>query len=292
MMIRIFSKPSFRLLFLIALYSAATSAPAIELRVGKGNFNNQFSLDNALTTDFDLSITNYSLASQHESLYDSRYFLIYDLTVFDSDYVNKVTDFAGSVTNTTLNTFDTNIETEYRFYGVDFNMGLGYDLIKSDRGFFGVGVSGGISAPIIASRNPGTQDLSNLDLLLEVLDTTKTKIRTYKIGPVVAAGYRHESGFKLTASYAYNYQTGQIENDYLLSDADVDGYYTMFDISISYEPSKNIPKGVYFVIGYNRKSWNYDSASVNVAGLQTAIPSVLDSEFNVSNTYLGVGYRF
>jgi hypothetical protein len=281
-----------RILLLIALYSAASSASAIELRVGKGNFSNQFSMVNALTMDFDFPVTNYSLASQHESLYDSRYFLVYDLTVFDSDYVNKATDFVGSVTNTILNPLSYNVETEYRFYGVDFNMGLGYDLIKSDSVFFGIGISGGISAPIIASRKPGTQDLSNLNLLLKVLDTTKTRVQTYKIGPVVSAGYRHESGFNLTASYAYNYQTGRINNDYLLSEVDVVGHYTMFDISISYEPSTYVPKGVYFVLGYNLKSWNYDSATVSVAGLQAAIPSVFDMEFKVSNTYLGVGYRF
>jgi hypothetical protein len=291
-MVQIFSKPGFRFLFLIALYSAATSATAIELRVGKGNFNNQFSLSNALRTDYDLAITNYSIASQHEPLFDSEYFLIYDLTVFDSDYVNKYTDFFGSVAGTTLNTFNNHVETAYRFYGVDLNMGLGYDLVKSDRGFFGVGVSGGISAPVIATRNPGTQDLSNFNLLLNVLDTTKTSVQTYKIGPVVSAGYRHDSGVNLTVSYAYNYQTGQIKNDYFLSELNVKGYYTMFDISISYEPSTYVPKGVYFVIGYSRKNWNYDSASVNVAGLTAVIPSVFDTEFNVSNSYLGVGYHF
>lgn len=288
MKIRKFLGPCFQLLFLITLYSATTSTQAIELRVGKGSFSNQFSLANTLSTDFDLPVNNYSLASQHESLFDSNYFLIYDLTVFDSDYVNKLTNFVGSVTFPLSNL----IETEYRFYGADFNMGLGYDLIKSDRVFLGIGVSGGISAPIILSRNPGTQDLSNFNLLLDVLDTTKTRIQTYKIGPVVSAGYRDESGFNLTASYSYNYQTGQIKNDYLITEVDVYGYYTMLDISVSYEPSQYVPKGVYFVIGYNHKSWNYDSASVNVAGLQTTIPSVFDTEFNVRNTYLGVGYRF
>lgn len=290
MMKRIFSKPGFRLLFLIAIFSAATSAAAIELRVGKGSFSNQFSLANALSTDFDLSVNNYSLASQHETLFDSNYFLIYDLTAFDSDFVNKFTDYVG--TSTILNPLSNIVETAYRFYGVDINMGLGYDLIKSDRGFLGIGVSGGISAPIIVSRNPGTQDLSNFNLLLDVLDTTKTSVQTYKIGPVVSAGYRHESGFNLTASYVYNYQTGKIKNDYLLSEVNVHGYYTMYDISISYEPSQYVPKGVYFVVGYNRKSWNYDSATVNVAGLQATIPSIFDTEFKVSNTYLGVGYRF
>jgi len=275
-----------------------TSAHALDLSYGKGSFDSKMSINPFISSNVSLDIDTLSLKEQHKNIRGSKYYYHFKLDYFDSDTINKITDIAKTPLTTPFPPTGSSIDdyiaahtnmpvpTDYRVHGVDFDIGLGYDLINEDKTSAGLSVNAGISTPFMKMRN--IKD--SIKSFLGVLDTFDTKIKTYKIG--VSGHLQHEinSQLSIAGNATLNYQTGEMDNDLVGSGIDVDGSYTRLDINLKYQPEKF--KNLYLTGGYTYNKWGYDSMKVKVPLGRFKVPKNMDIDFESNNIYLGVGYNF
>ena len=272
---------------------------ALDISYGKGQFDMKAGISPLFASDISLDINTWRIQEQHKNLSSNRkLYYHFKFDYFNSDTVNRITDFASSPATTALPFLGSSINdltdqftqlpvpADYRVSGINFDIGLGYDLIKEPHRTIGVAVNTGLSTPFMRIRN--LRNTANL--LLDVLDTFDTKVKTYKLGGSLYADYSFNERLKLSASGSVNYQTGEMDNEIVGSGIRIDGRYSTFDISLKYSPESL--KNAYLALGYNRNQWNYDSSTVNTPVANVQVPRVMDIDFDSDNVYVGVGYTF
>ena len=286
-----FTLPSFFVFF-------CHSASALELSLGEGNFSAQTDINQLLSSNVRLNTTTWSLTEKHKNIWDSRLYYQFQFDYFNSDTVDKITNFASQPASTPIpiigSSIDDNVDrftqipvpADYQVRGIDFNIGLGYDLIKKSKITFGIAFNTGLSTPFMKIRNMDT----TANLVIDLLDTFDTKVKTYKLGSCIYGGYQINKQLSLIGTTSFNYQTGNMENDVLGSNIDINGRYQTLDLSMRYRP--NFLKGFYLTGGYSYKTWDYGSTTVNTPIGSSKIARGMDIEFKISNIYLGAGYYF
>lgn len=277
---------------------SAGSVHALDLSYGKGKFGFNTSIHPLVSSDISLDTNTWSLSEKHKNIKGSRFYYDFHVDYFDSDTVNKVTDFASLPLTTPLPVFGSSIDSladqytqlpipaDYRVHGVNLDMGLGYDLISNSKAILGIGVNTGLSTPFMKVRNMK----NTANLVLDVLDTFDTKIKTYKAGVSVHGEYSFNDQFSVTGKSSLNYQTGKLDNDIVGSGISIDGSYHSLDLSLKYQPSSI--KNAYVTAGYSYNKWNVDSASVSTPVGGATLPRIMDIDMDTSNLYLGAGYDF
>ena len=293
--------------FLLAV-AVTTFSYGAEIRVGSGTFTSKFSISNLMGTNFDLDTKTISIANPHDNFSNSKYYFSYDADIFYSEYANKITHMVASPITTNFGSFGSinnqiakatklPLPSDYKMAGFDANFGIGYDLAKSDTGYFGVGVVSGFSMPIVKMKNL----VKSAKLTYKVLRKTDTTLMTYKVGLGVVAGTKISDNLSLYASAAYGYQTGYIDNDWFKSSFDVDGHYDVFNIGVKYTPFKskakvtgvNFNNELYVTAGYTHKDWYATQGKVNLVNVVKAKTfGACKADFSNDQAYVGVGYNF
>ena len=292
-----------RILVLLAMLLPTLPAHAVEVALGRGDFTTTASLQGVMRADLDLDITELSLSQPATRLGRLPLYWSARLDLFDSGFVNRVTDFASTPLRRDIPFFGGSaddlaadyvpVPADYRIHGIDFNVDLGWPLLETPRGFIAIGANTGITLPYMKTRNVKR----DANLFLDLLQTTSTEIRTYKLGPNLAARWALTPALTLDAHWLLNRQWGQLDNDLLGSGIDIEGSYHRLDIGLRLQP-KQWPRGFswlrhgYLAAGFSQTRWDHDRTSINIRQAAASVPSELDMRFSTTVFSLGVGISF
>lgn len=288
-----------------------TLTHAVDLRIGSGSMTTSMQVINLFEGSADMDTDILSLTEQHENLplINERFYYFFRADLYRSETVDTFTDYASLPLQYTWPFIDQSISdmaeeyttlpvpSDYRIRGFDFDVGIGYDLIRSPEGYVGIGLGTGLSMPFFEMRNY----LESLTFTYDILQETETEIMTYKIGPTLQMGYHVNSYLHLYLSGAYGYQTGSMENDFVNSSMDVDGSYRMIDIGITCRLSGatrkwgwlTISPELFVVAGYTYSRWDIDETSMNLYDmLQINSFGTFTMTFESRYPYFGIGYNF
>lgn len=293
-----------KILLGFALLGSATTTHALELRYGSGDFTMGAAAKPFVDMDVTLDVDTWTLAEPHRNIGDSRLYYTFRADYFDSDTINRMTDLASlplttdlplvgsSLTDLVADNTSLPVPADYRIHGTNLDAGIGYDVLKNDKGHVGVGVNTGVSTPFMKVRNM----LPAANLALEVMDTFDTKITTYKAGVSVQGSYEATPWLQVSGNASLNHQTGEMDNGLVGSGIDMDGSYRTLEVAARIRPATLLKqpalKNAFISIGHTRSDWDYDSADIEtpVGGLQ--VPGMFDADFKHAGTWIGAGYDF
>lgn len=300
---------------IIAFFLITSTLSALDIRIGKGDFTATQGIAGLYSVSAEVDLDVISLDERHYALGDSGLFVFGNLDIYSSKQMDSMTDVIDSIMNTSTPTlpFETPITvgtttpnevlgtfipvpSSYKMYGVDFDIGLGHDVIASDRGYIGLGIMTGISMPAMEMENY----FESYNFYTELLSQTKTELTTYKLGLSIQGGYEIMDYLSVYGSGTYAYQFGEMDNSIVRSSVDAKGSYRAFDIGLRFYPllladddKGDLYDRFYLNIGHAYKKWEVDEVQVSLIGIDMPDPmSYLDIGFESSYTYLGLGYRF
>lgn len=284
---------------IITIFLLLSSLNAAEIRYAKGSFNWDFGIENFTESNFDLDISTLSLTESHDNFGSTNVYYFYNATLYSSDYVDQITTLmaypvtyefplVGSINDAVDTYTPIPVPSEYKIRGFDLDLGIGYDLYKQNKNFFGIAINTGFSIPVMKMKNLQ----KSAEFAYDLLDATKTTIITYKLGPAVQGGYTILPSLLAYGTFGFGYQTGSIENDWIRSKMDVDGSYSTFDIGLKFSPLPHYPR-LYISLGYSKKSWNMDKVKADMYDIfKVSSYGILKSSFSAKSLYLGAGYQF
>lgn len=286
------------------LLGSATNANALELRYGSGDFNMGAAAEPFVGMDVTLDVDTWTLAEPHRNIGDSRLYYTFRADYFDSDTVNRMTDLGSlplttklpllgsSVTDLIASNTRVPVPADYRIHGTNLDAGIGYDVLKNDKGHIGIGVNTGISTPFMKVRNM----LPAANLALEVMDTFDTEVTTYKAGISVQGSYEATPWLQVSGNASLNRQTGEMDNGLVGSGIDMDGSYRTLEVAAKLRPATLLKqpalKKAFISIGHTRSDWDYDSAAIETPVGSLQVPGMFDADFEHSSTWIGAGYDF
>jgi len=274
------------------------SSSAVEVSLGRGDFSMMADINPLFSSDVKISTNIWSLTERHKSIRDSKLFYQFQFDYFSSNKVDKITEFASQPVSTSIPIIGSSIDdgvdqftqipvpADYQVRGIDFNIGLGYDVIETPKTALGIAFNTGLSTPFMKIRNVE----STANLVIDLLDTFDTKVKTYKLGGSVYGEYKINKQLRLIGNASLNYQMGSMENDLLGSSIEVDGTYQTLNLSMRYQPS--FLKDFYLTGGYNYKIWDYGSTTVSTPIGGTKVARGIDMDFSLPSLYFGAGYKF
>jgi len=286
----------------------ATGLHCVELRIAPANFTWDMSVAKFMNVSFDMDANVLSLNEQHNNFGDSNLYYFYNADLYRSSTMDKMTtmmaypityDFPrfGSINDAIGEYTPIPVPSEYRVRGFDLDLGMGYDLVNNEDGFVGIGVNTGLSMPVMKMQNL----IKDARMTYNLLDSTDTKIMTYKLGPSIQAGYNLMPDVSLYGSYSLGLQTGSIENDWIKSSMDVNGNYNILDLGLRYTPWHTHkeydwvtfdPK-LYFTLGYIDKKWNMDEVKADMFNVfNVSTYGMFNAQFTMNYFYVGAGYDF
>ena len=278
----------------IACLSLTVSLSALELGYGVGEFGFDFDLSSIMEFDISLDVTLLSLKERRYAIGERLYLFgnidIYRSKTLDSyaSYADKAADFTiySMSPSTTASSAGVPTPVSFEMRGLDASGGIGYTLLRKERFSLGVQFESGLSMPYIETENM----VEDAELFAEILHKTKTTITTYKLIPSVAADYTFSPVFALYGSFAYGYQFGSIDNDYIKGEADCRGSVTYMEIAALFYPLKE--RDLQIALGYRSGSWSVEKIDVSVAGFGYDFARQFDVGFDSRYYYASVGWRF
>jgi hypothetical protein len=292
---------------LLSLVTIVSFSQAMEFRVSSGTFNWEMSMP-FMSCNFDLDTNIYSITEQHNNFSDSKIYYFYNADIYQSDYMDKITTFItrplthdfpvfGSFNDAVAKYTSIPVPADYKIRGFDLNLGIGYDVLKNNKGIIGIGINTGISIPVMKMKNMK----QSAEVTYRMLEKTETSITTYKLGPIIHLNYEMAPKLLIYGSFSTGIQTGTIENDWIKSSFDVDGSYTTLDLGLRFTPwssTKDLgwirldPK-LFFTIGYSYKKWDMDEAKINTFNIaEFSSGGMVKSSFDTNYLYVGAGYDF
>ncbi len=293
----------------------STNMSALDVRVGKGDFKSTQGVDDLYNISVSVDIDVLSLNEQHYSINDSNLYLFGNLDLYSSKQVDTYTNIVDTIMNTSTPTLPGGspitlpgttpnealsnfvpVPSSYEVRGVDLDIGVGYDVLKEEKGYLGLGVMTGISTPFMEMENY----VEAMNFYTESLQETDTEMTTYKLGLSLQGGYDFTDYLGLYVTGIYAYQIGEIENSIVSSSMDAKGSYKSFDIGLIFHPAtlsqqykESLWSAFYLNIGHAYKKWEVEEVKATIAGVDTPdVISYFDIGLESSYTYFGVGYSF
>jgi len=281
----------------------ASSLSALEIRYGSGEFEMSGGIQNFNDVSVKCDIDVFGVHEQHYLINDKVY-LFGNLEIYSSDKVETFANYADGLMNSSLPSLPINlpfdfstpnafvgnfipVPSSYEVEGVDFDIGVGVDVVQEDNYYLGIGVVTGVSTPLMKMENY----FQALNFFTDILDYTETEMITYKAGLSLQAGFSPNDAIDIYTTGIYAYQTGEITNSIVDSDMDADGSYTSFEVGLRYTPS-SMPN-FYLSAGYKYKDWEVDSMKANIMGFETPdLMDTFDIELSSNYSYISVGYKF
>ena len=261
-----------------------------EFRYGYGTFsvkNKIFGFSNRLED----KVSVFSISEFHKNVLSSGLFYGYNLSYILSEKEKKILD----LYNSSVEPFPTDYKPvmEYRLEGFDGQLEAGYDFIKKNNYFLGIGGLLGISLPYIRNYNAK----NNSQTTLRYLPDSKTKIKTYRVGISVKGAYKLFQRIYLKSGLSYGWQTGKVKNSLIGINSSVNGEYGNVYAGIDvYLLKEKVDLGIfslspqlYFSFGYIYEMWKLKDVNIN----NNAI-SINRDNLKIENSYLfsGIGYSF
>ena len=258
--------------------------------MGKGSFGWIIEAKGFYKSSNTLDIYLIGISEQHYNLDNSKYYLFGSLDMYSSDQpTNTKEEFRKKFI---LNAIGIDTDTPltqtypngYEINGVDLNMGVGYDVLKFDKGFLGLGFISGVSLPFLNSDNP---------LRIFATDPNSNAI-TYKFGLSLQGKRNLSKNIWLYSTLFYAYQIGSIENSKEASSLDIEGAYRFLDLGIKVNKISDLinPK-ISFSLGYNNKHWAMDNIDVKVSSFDISkVSSLLSNNLSSDYIYFSFGYEF
>jgi len=289
----------------------ATTCSAGEYRTAVGNFNWKMSFP-FMSIDIDQTVAVLSYEEAHSNILGSDFFYYYNVDLYTAKVSNKFTSYIKEATsyipNTPISSFSdmaskyspVSVPTEFKIHGLDANIGLGYDLVKSKKFIFGLGVNTGLSLPYLDSSTSKDTKVS-MPTIAPKIDLGKTDMFTYKLGPMFYAQLNITKKFSAYLSASYGYQVGWMKNSFLGSSLTVHGRYNYIDAGIRYRPWKqNIDLGFfeidpsfYITAGYMHKGWRVNDIKVTAfKHLSANVGGIVKNRFKNDYLYVGIGYSY
>ncbi len=295
----LYSNPQlFKILLGIISSLPLSTLTALELNFGTGEFAINQSIKPLFSHQITLPINTLSLSETHQRIGRGKLYYSFNLEYFDSDTLNKVTDFASkpltspipfvgdSISDRVADYTQLPVPADYRMHGINFDLGLGYELLKDSKKQFGLGVNTGLSLPFMEVHNMK----NTVNLLIELADRFDTEIKTYKLGAAAFGLYQLKPNLSLTLKTSFNLQTGQMENNIIGSGIELSGTYFTLTSQLHYQPKQL--KGFAVNAGYTINQWDYDGTTISTPIGGRKIPSVMDTSYSSDNLFLGLGYHF
>jgi len=278
-----------------------TFAPqAAELRVGQSSFKWGMKLGKFLNSDVNLKTKTISISETHDSLADTQLYLFYNADIYQSDTLDRVTTMlaspliyswpiVGSITNLIDQYTPIPVPSEYKVRGFDLNVGLGYDIYRDEASYLGIGVNTGVSMPFIKMKN----FTKTVDMLRKVLNVSDTDIQSYKLGVALQGNYSFNDRFSIYASAEYSYQSGSLENGWLLSSVTIEGISYMIDFGARYT-IRGWDREFFITAGYTHKGWKSNSINLDMLDsiFSVKMDQIMSVDFDTDIFYLGVGTSF
>jgi hypothetical protein len=282
----------------------ATSMFALEFRVGVGSYDTDFKImnfaDHKTTNDTTVFVISNPRADINENI-----FYYYDLEYFISDNKKQETKFGNPVANHQFpiigepsdkaNDFIDwmSVYGDYEGLGFDINFGLGYDILKGEKGYLAIAINSGATLPKISAKNIRQK----AEFAYDMINKWDLDIGTYKLGLALKRRYDFSKLLSLYATIGYGFQKAYIESDMFKSDIDSSGTYRNFDIGLKLNTDEinfaNLPKNLFLTLGYSKKSWSVDSVDVNLFNyFKRDLMRPFDLDLDSSYTYFGVNYKF
>jgi hypothetical protein len=283
-----------KIIFPVLVLSAAFGG---EFDFGKGNFHIKGGFL-GLNSEKSTEISSYTISQQHKNIFSSKWFYKYNITWYESNEIKNAQNNVNVYSNNLPYTLTTPV-TDYSYEGLDVNVILGRDLVKTDNIVLGLGGLIGISLPWIESKKDDSNNDDTSSTILNNLKKSKTKIMTYKLGISAVSSFQFNDYFKSFISGSYAYQTGYVKNDYADVDTSVNGIYSDFELNFRFTPffyKKKIwvftlSPQLYFTVGYKYSKWIVKDLAIDISGNNLKF-SKSDLEMSTNLGYIGVGYSF
>ncbi len=289
---------------LLLCLTAGALATASEIRFGHGTYalkGGFLGFTSRCTTD----ISSYSMVEQHKNILKSRGYYAYNITWYDSDELLRKQQTLNSgvsqVKSMIPGSSSTSVQIpglEYRYQGLDVQAAIGYDLYhKGENDFFGMGILAGISLPWIDTQK--SSDSLAHHTFDNIFEKSKTKIKTYRIGPSIEGRKSIGRFFSAYLSGTAAYQTGKIKNDYVSADFNANGWFGAFDAglrfqSVSYDKKLfgiTISPRLYANLGYRYSHWELKDVAIDISGIGVAFDKDT-MKMSTSIAYFAIGYSF
>ena len=296
---------------ILLILGITSSIFASEFDYGNGTFSMKggfIGLEGGIDTD----LSTFSLSNRHNNAF-GKFFYSYDLTWYKSKTMRQVekryNSYASQANNFLIDNGLSNItipSINHQLEGLDVNIRLGYDILhKNQDNYLGAGFMVGLSTPWIDDmvnfiKNNKSSGNGGLDLYKK----SKTKIKTYKIGPSINFQKSFNKNISLYGLASYAYQTGDIKNSYAKANYSVDGTFQEYNFGLYFTPFTsnykfgflNLSPRLYATIGYKYYKWDVDKMSINLTGhdFNSDMMESLGGKFNMDSSlgYFGVGYSF
>ena len=282
--------------YILPLILLAGSANALDLKYGKGDFEWSAGFAGIAEQSVTLDDNIISISEQHLNIGDSPWYIFGNIDIHNSDQLDKITDVADSIRES-MPILPIDIigdiapfPSSFKISGVDLDIGVGYDIVHNQDGYFGIGVVTGLSTPFMEMNNY----LQSYNQLSELLRDTSTDVTTYKLGVSLQAAFTIADSVSIYGTGIYAMQNGDMTNKIVKGTFDVSGTYTSLDLGIRYDFESTADNGNFYIkAGYAYKHWAIDDISGGVAGLVLPImPSLSDMDMTVDYGYIGIGYNF
>jgi len=279
--------------YILPLALLVNSANALDLRYGQGDF--EWNIGSDLLGEHSVTLDDkiISISEEHANFIDSPWYYFGNIDMHNSDTLDKVTDVADKIVGSLpFNPSDiAPFPSSFKVTGLDFDIGVGYDVAKDENGYLGIGLMTGISTPFMEMHNY----LEAYEYLNTLLEETSTDVQTYKLGLTLQGSYNITNEFSIYGTGIYAMQTGTLDNDLISSSIDIDGTYSSFDVGVKFYPSGVVDNetNFYVNIGYAYKHWEIDDMNVNIGNiLATNLSSVVNTDMSSDNLYIGIGMTF
>jgi len=309
-----------KIILLLIAFPLISTASEIEYGTGTFSMKGGFL---GLTGTIGTDVFTYSFVERHSNLPATNFFYAYDFTWYDSETLkqaqhtyNNITstanNFSSSFLPNTLSSYAKIPTMTYRVKGLDTNLKAGYDVIHEDQdNFLGLSLLIGLSMPWIDSSRDAVPDFSfirnNLGNILNATDyfkSSKTSVKSYKIGPSVTLQKSLNKKLSVYGSGSFAYQTASVENDYIDSKFSVNGTFQEYNIGLYFTPFTEeyqwgwlkLSPRIYGTLGYKYSKWDLDKMVINTSGaeLSSDILEPLGMKFGMDSSigYVGIGYSF
>jgi len=279
--------------YILPLALLASSANALDLRYGQGDF--EWNAGSNLLGEHSVTLDDkiMSISEEHSNFTDSPWYYFGNIDMHNSDTLDKITDVADRIVGSLPISPDdiAPFPSSFKVTGVDFDIGIGYDIAKDENGYLGIGLMTGISTPFMEMHNY----LEAYEYLNTLLEETSTDVQTYKFGLSIQGSYNITNEFSIYGTGIYAMQTGTLDNDLISSSIDIDGTYSSFDAGLKFYPSGIVDNETNFYInfGYAYKHWEIDDMNVNIGNiLPINLSSVVNTDMTSDYLYVGIGMTF
>lgn len=278
--------------YILPLALLVSSANALDIRYGKGDFEWSASFAGFAEQSVTLDDQIISVTEHHANFGGSSWYFFGNVDIHSSDRLDQMTDLMDdAVTILPIPYGMGPFPSSFEVSGVDLDIGIGYDLVNNENGYFGIGLMTGISTPFMEMHNY----LESYDFIKTSLEDTSTDVETYKYGVAVQAAYNFTENFSVYGTGTYAGQTGTLENEIIASAFDVTGTYSAFDIGLKFYPMGTMGSSSNFYInaGYAYKHWEIDDMDIDLGGLFTVnLASVVQTDMTSDYAYVGLGFSF